>query len=84
MTTLTGSSKEMEDQARRLSDAELAELAWMNDSPQALKARGEIARRSSEAGRVTIWWAKVAAWSGILAAVLAVIAIIVTIITAKP
>ncbi|MBX5212336.1 hypothetical protein [Rhizobium sp. NZLR11] len=80
--TLTGSSKEMEEQARMLSDSELAELAWMNDSPQALKARGEIARRTTESGKIMLLWAKIAAWAGIIAAMLALVAIGVTVMMA--
>ncbi len=76
MATLTGNSQQMEEQAKALSDAELAEIAWMNDSPQALKARGEIARRAKNAGAVTLRWAKIAGWASIVAVVLAVIAII--------
>ncbi|MFF0949366.1 hypothetical protein ACFYE9_17340 [Rhizobium leguminosarum] len=82
MAILTGNSKEMEEQARNLSDGELTELAFMNDSPQALKARGELARRSVESGKAMLCWAKVAAWAGIVAAVLAAVAIIITIVTA--
>ncbi|MDC7743409.1 hypothetical protein [Rhizobium binxianense] len=81
MTTLTGSSTEMEEQARKLTDAELTELAWMNDSPQALKARGEIARRAAESGRTTLRWARIAGWAGIVAAVFAVVAIILQVFT---
>lgn len=73
--TLVGTSKEMEEQARKLSDSELAELAWMNDSPQALKARGEIARRAADDGKSTLRWAKIAGWAGIIAAVLAVVGV---------
>jgi hypothetical protein len=39
MATLTGSSSEMEAQARKLSDAELTEIAYRNDTAPALKAR---------------------------------------------
>ncbi|MBX5240956.1 hypothetical protein [Rhizobium sp. NLR22b] len=75
---LNGTSEEMEQQARKLTDAQLAELAGMNDSPVALKARGEIARRNSETGKATLFWAKVAAWVGILAVVLSVIGLIIS------
>ncbi|MBN9983608.1 hypothetical protein HFO68_19250 [Rhizobium laguerreae] len=70
MVTLTGTSKEMEEQARKLTDAELTELAWVNDYPQALKARAELARRNDATAKNMLWWAKVAAWSGIVAVVL--------------
>jgi hypothetical protein len=83
MARLTGSSTEMEEQALKLTDAELAELAWMNDSPQALKARGEIARRSKESANDTLKWAKIAALAGIFAIFLAVISIIIQVVTSK-
>ncbi|MCS3740218.1 hypothetical protein FHX16_002186 [Rhizobium sp. BK661] len=83
MASLTGTSKEMEEQARKLTDAELGELAWMNDGPPALKARGEIARRQADAGKVTLRWARIAGWAGIIAVVLAVVAIVVTLRTSK-
>lgn len=76
MATLAGTSKEMEVQARKLTDAELAEIAWMNDSPQALKARGEIARRAAEDGKSTLRWAKIAGWTGLIAVVLGVVGIV--------
>lgn len=83
MATLTGTSKEMEEQASKLTDAELAELAYMNDSPQALKARGEIARRAALSGQETLCWAKIAGWAGIIAIILAVVAIVAPFLMAK-
>ncbi|NKL87328.1 hypothetical protein [Rhizobium leguminosarum] len=82
MTTLTGSSTEMVEQARKLTDAELTELAWMNDSPQALKARGELARRAAESGRITLRWARIAGWAGIVAVMLAVVAVVLQVFKA--
>ncbi|WP_141690299.1 MULTISPECIES: hypothetical protein [unclassified Ensifer] len=70
----------MEEQARKLSDAELAEIAWMNDSPEALKARGEIARRAAEGGQSTLRWAKIAGWAGIVAIVLTLISLGIQVI----
>lgn len=83
MATLTGTSKEMEEQARKLTDAGLAELAYMNDSPQAFKARGEIARRAALSGQETLCWAKIAGWAGIIAVILAVVAIVAPFLVAK-
>jgi hypothetical protein len=65
----------MEEQAKALSDAELNEIAWMNDSPQALKARGEIARRTAAGEAATLRWARIAGWASIIAVILAVVAI---------
>ncbi len=84
MVTLTGSSSQMEEQAKKLSDSELAELAFMNDGPVALKARGEIARRNSETGVKVLRWARIAGWCGIAGLILSVVAIVATILTASP
>ncbi|WP_106797214.1 hypothetical protein [Rhizobium sp. H4] len=83
MATLTGTSKQMEDQARELTDSELAEIAYMNDSPQALKARGEIARRAKRDSDRMLCWAKIAGVFSIIAVVLAVLTAIIPWMTSR-
>jgi hypothetical protein len=75
MAKLTGSSSEMEEQARKLSDEELTEIAYLNDTAPALKARAELQRRNSEFNEKTLFWAR-------LAGAAAVGALVVTIIGA--
>ena len=74
MAKLIGSSSEMEEQARKLSDEELA-IACLNDTPPVFKARAELQRRNSEFNARTLFWAR-------LAGVAAVAALIMTIIGA--
>ena len=75
MAKLIGSSSEMEEQARKLSDEELAEIACLNDTPPVFKARAELQRRNSEFNARTLFWAR-------LAGVAAVAALVMTIIGA--
>lgn len=86
---MSGSSLEMEEQARQLSDAELTEIAYLNDTPPALKARAELARRVSllnEEMRTNsgnaVYWARVAGYAASIACVIGVIAIIISVVLA--
>ena len=59
----------------KLSDEELIEIAYLNDTPPAFKARAELQRRNSEFNARTLFWAR-------LAGVAAVAALVMTIISA--
>jgi hypothetical protein len=74
MAKLTGSTSEMEEQARKLSN-QLTEFAYLNDTPPAFKARAELQRRNSEFNARALFWAR-------LAGVAAVAALVMTIIGA--
>lgn len=72
----------MEAQATKLTEAELTEIAAMNDLAPALKARGELARRAGISGaeslavaRDSLWWAKFAGYGSVIAVVISVIAL---------
>lgn len=52
MSSLNGSSQDMEAQARRMKRSVLVEIANRNDSPQAMKARAELDRRD----QVNVYW----------------------------
>jgi len=84
MATLHGTSTEMEEQAKKLSDAELTEIAYLNDTPPSLKARGELARRGAEAAALNtrissdaLWWARAAGIASVIGILISVVAIAV-------
>lgn len=76
---LTGSSKEMETQAQKMTDAQLTEIAWMNDAPAALKARAELARRTEKTGKETLCWARVAGAAALIGIVIALAALVLQV-----
>jgi len=71
--TLSGTSKDMEDQARAMSDEQLTEIAYSNVLAPSLKARAELSRRQSVSGGKTLFWARFAGWTGLAALILALI-----------
>ena len=73
MAKLTGSSVEMEEQARNLSDEELTEIAYLNDTPPAFKARAELQRRNTEFNTQTLFWARLAGIAALAALVMTII-----------
>ena len=73
MAKLTGSSAEMEEQARNLSDEELTEIAYLNDTPPAFKARAELQRRNTEFNTQTLFWARLAGIAALAALVMTII-----------
>ncbi|MBB6414244.1 hypothetical protein [Mesorhizobium sangaii] len=70
MATLTGSSADMELQAKRLTEGELVEISSLNDLAPALKARAELQRRSSEYNAKILFWAR----GAVVVAVIAIVA----------
>jgi hypothetical protein len=74
MAKLTGSPSEMDEQARKLSDEELTEIAYLNDTPPAFKARAELQRRNTEFNTRTLFWARLAGAAAVAALVMTVIA----------
>jgi hypothetical protein len=73
MAKLTGSSVEMEEQARNLSNEELTEIAYLNDTPPAFKARAELQRRNTEFNTQTLFWARLAGIAALAALVMTII-----------
>jgi hypothetical protein len=73
MAKLTGSSAEMEEQARKLSDEESTEIAYLNDTPPAFEARAELQRRNSEFNSRSRFWARLAGIAALAALVMTII-----------
>ncbi|RWI22036.1 hypothetical protein [Mesorhizobium sp.] len=70
MAKLSGSSADMELQARSMTDGELVEISSLNDFAPALKAKAELQRRSGEYNAKILWWARCA----VIVAIVAIIA----------
>jgi hypothetical protein len=73
---------EDERQCAEMTFARLTEVAYTGDSPLALTARAEMAKRSNKAAR-SLPWPEIAAWVGIAALVVILIAITVSVVTLR-